>query len=100
MREQTFDSTNAAPSPFSCATSLQAAATIRLSFLERGWTMPGHAHCEVNENEHNLVPRDPRYFESIQKDMRLSFFISKRQINLKEYLVNAFPHGIEGDIEI
>ena len=100
MREQTFDSTNAAPSPFSCATSLQAAATIRLSFLERGWTMPGHAHCEVNENEHNLVPRDPRYFESIQKDMRLSFFISKHQINLKEYLVNSFPHGIEGDIEI
>ena len=39
MREQTFDSTNAAPSPFSCATSLQAAATIRLSFLDRGWTM-------------------------------------------------------------
>ena len=39
MREQTFDSTNAAPSPFSCAISLQAAATIRLSFLDRGWTM-------------------------------------------------------------
>ena len=39
MREQTFDSTNAAPSPSSCATSLQAAATIRLSFLDRGWTM-------------------------------------------------------------
>ena len=39
MREQTFDSNNAAPSPFSCATSLQAAATIRLSFLDRGWTI-------------------------------------------------------------
>ena len=41
MREQTFDSTNAAPLPLtlSCATSLQAAATIRLSFLDRGWTI-------------------------------------------------------------
>ena len=39
MREQTFDSTNAAPSPFSCATSLQVAATIKLSFLDRGWTI-------------------------------------------------------------
>ena len=98
MREQTFDSTNAAPSPFSCATSLQAAATIRLSF-KFSWIRVDnrHAQCEVNKNEHNLVPR---YFESMQNDMRLSFFISKRQINLKEYLVNAFPHGIEGDIEI
>ena len=57
----------------------------------------GHAQCEVNENEHNLVPR---YFESMQNDMRLSFFISKRQNNLKEYLSNALPHGIEGDIEV
>ena len=57
----------------------------------------GHAQCEINENEHNLVPM---YFEIMQNDMRLSFFISKRKISLKEYLVNAFPHGIEGDIEI
>ena len=96
MREQTFDSTNAAPSPFICAISLQAAATIKLSFLDRGLTID-NGHCDVNENEYNLVPR---YFESMQNDMRLSFFISKRKINLKEYLVNAFPHGIEGDIEI
>ena len=56
-----------------------------------------NGQCEVNENEYNLVSR---YLESMQNDMRLSFFISKRQINLKEYLVNVFPHGIEGDIEI
>ena len=35
-----------------------------------------------------------------QLQVRLSFFISKRQINLKEYLMNAFPLGIERDIEI
>ena len=76
MREQTFDSTNAAPSPFSCATSLQAAATIRLSF-KFSWIRVDnrHAQCEVNKNEHNLVPR---YFESKQNDIRLSFFILKR----------------------
>ena len=76
MRDQTFDSTNAAPSPFSCATSLQAAATIRLSF-KSSWIRVdnGHAQCEVNENGHNLVPR---YFESKQNDIRLSFFILKR----------------------
>ena len=99
MRDQTFDSTNAAPSPFSCATSLQTAATIRLSFMFSWIRVDNrHAQCEVNKNEHNLVPR---YFESsMQNDMRLSFFISKRQINLKEYLLNAFPRGIEGDIEV
>ena len=67
------------------------------SWIEGGQLPMDNGHCEVNENEYNLVPR---YFESMQNDMRLSFFISKRQINLKEYLVNAFPHGIEGDIEI
>ena len=56
-----------------------------------------NGHCKVNENEYNLVPR---YLESMQNDMRLSFFISKRQTNLKEYLVNAFPNGIGRDIEI
>ena len=35
-----------------------------------------------------------------QLQVRLSFFISKRQVNLKEYLMNAFPLGIERDIEI
>ena len=67
------------------------------SWIEGGQLTMDNGHCEVNENEYNLVPR---YFESMQNDMRLSFFISKQKINLKEYLVNAFPHGIEGDIEI
>ena len=94
MREQPFDSTNAAPSPFSCATSLQAAATIRLS-LKFSWIRVDnrHAQCEVNKNEHNLVPR---YLESKQNDIRLH----NLQAPENEYLVNAFPHGIEGDIEI
>ena len=76
MRDQTFDSTNAASSPFSCATSLQAAATIRLSF-QSSWIEVdnGHAQCEINENEHILVPR---YFKSKQNDIRLSFIISRR----------------------
>ena len=67
------------------------------SWIEGGQLTMDNGHCEVNENEYNLVPR---YLESMQNDMRLSFFISKRKISLKEYLVNAFPHGIEGDIEI
>ena len=46
MREQTFDSTNAAPSPFSCATSLQAAATIRLS-SQFSWIEGGQWTCSM-----------------------------------------------------
>ena len=67
------------------------------SWIECGQLTMDNGHCKVNENEYNLVPR---YLESMQNDMRLSFFLSKRKISLKEYLVNAFPHGIEGDIEI
>ena len=67
------------------------------SWIEGGQLTMDNGHCEVNENEYNLVPR---YFESMQNDMRLSIFISKQKINLKEYLVNVFPHGIGEDIEI
>ena len=96
MTEQTFDSTNAARSPYSWNTSLQAIASSHpKAQLQVLLGIRGHAQYEVYDNEHNLVPR---YLESKQSDIRLSFFISKCQINLKEYQVDAFPRGIKEDI--
>ena len=89
MREQTFDSTNAAPSPFSCATSLQAAATIKLSFLDRGWTIANGQRTLWSQWKW-IQPCPQVLREQAEWHQAILLHPKARE---KEYIVNAFPHG-------